>query len=73
MPSLRLYRVGHSTVITVPRAILEQLNLLIGDELLMQVENGRLVLTPLQPHSAGPSCASQTDRRRNRAVSEDEP
>jgi antitoxin component of MazEF toxin-antitoxin module len=72
MPTVRLYRVGHSIVMTVPRGIRQQLSLLVGDELLMSAQEGIILLTPLTAHRRPPSSDSQTDLRLRRGATEDE-
>jgi len=72
MPTVRLFKLGHSTVLTIPRGIRQQLNLYVGDELLITAAEGALHLTPTSAHRIRPSSQSETDARLRRGATEDD-
>ena len=49
MPSVKLRKVGGSISAAIPPHILETLSLGVGSELMIEVENGRVVLSPALP------------------------
>ena len=49
MPSVKLRSVGGAICATIPPHILEALSLGVGSELMIEVDNGRVVLTPALP------------------------
>ena len=68
MVILRLYKVGRSVVMTLPRSILEQLKLLRGDRVGLRVENNTLIVSPLEPHQVGMAPLAATDQHIGRAI-----
>ena len=47
MASTAIRRMGNSNGVLLPRAILSDLGLQVGDSLSLALENGRIVLTPV--------------------------
>lgn len=72
MPRVRLFKLGNSAVMTIPKTVMEALHLYVGDYLLLQIGKRRITLEPIEVHVIGPAPANSTDRNMNRAVTEDE-
>lgn len=47
MPSIKLRKIGGSTVATIPPYILDELMLTAGSEVTLAVERGRVVMVPV--------------------------
>lgn len=52
MNSVKLRKVGNSLCVTLPKDVLNQLNLSEGDDLTLTVNNDGINLSPFDPHFA---------------------
>ena len=50
----RLIKIGNSRGILIPSSILKKMSLKEKDELMIQIEDGRIVLTAITPEFTGP-------------------
>lgn len=61
MPQVRLYRVGRSVVVTLPRQIREEAKLLCGDLVQIEWHNDGIRIQALEVRPVGPAPAAVDD------------
>lgn len=65
MTTVRLQKVGNAIMATIPRLLLNQLRMLRGDTVRVELQGQSIVMTPVDPRPVGLSPVGLIDRRRD--------
>lgn len=68
MPQVRLYKVGRSIVVTLPRQVRETARLLCGDLVQIESRPDGIWIQALEVRAVAPAPAAATDQDRRRSV-----
>lgn len=68
MPILHLYKVGRSVVLTIPPSIRQELKILCGDAVHLEVRDGVLLIRPMEVRAVAPAPLAATDWHIGRTI-----
>ncbi|WP_280539353.1 AbrB/MazE/SpoVT family DNA-binding domain-containing protein [Chromohalobacter sp. 11-W] len=72
MSTTNLRRVGGSVMMSVPRTLLDQLNLHVGSQVEIEVDHGRLIVEPAKPQYSLEELLAQCDTTADMSAGERE-
>jgi antitoxin component of MazEF toxin-antitoxin module len=68
----RLFKLGRSVVLTIPKSMCEDLKVFCGDSVSVDIHDGALRVRPMEVRAVPPSPLSVTDTHLRRAIRRDD-